>query len=123
QAEKCHVHLLHHGGKGDREGIDTALGSIGIVGKPGTVLDYRPLSKEQGAPRVLSGVKHREGDVVEDLPALVLDFNRERGLTVAGFREDVLLREIGVSLIKAVWDQPGIKQVDALAAVEGRKQT
>jgi AAA domain len=122
QAEGCHVHLLHHGAKGDREGIDTALGTVGIVSKPGTVLDYRPLSKEDGAPRVLKGVKHREGDL-EDLPGLVLDFSWEGGLTVAGYREDVQMRELGIALLRVVWDQPGIRQTDAVAAVEGRKQS
>jgi AAA domain-containing protein len=121
QEHDCHVHLIHHGGKGDREGIDTALGTIGIVGKVGTVLDYRPLSKEDGAPRVLKGVKHREGDV-EDLPGMVLDFAKGTGLTVAGLREDVEARELGVELIKVVWDTPGIKQSDLVAAVEGRKK-
>jgi hypothetical protein len=120
QAEGCHVHLLHHGAKGDREGIDTALGTVGIVSKPGTVLDYRPLSKEDRAPRVLKGVKHREGDI-EDLPGLVLDFDRQHGLTVAGFREDVQARELGVAIIKAVQATPGVRQSEALEAVEGRK--
>jgi hypothetical protein len=121
QAAGCHVHLLHHGAKGDREGLESALGTIGIVSKPGTVLDYRPLSKEDGAPRVLKGVKHREGDI-EDLPGLVLDFSREAGLSVAGYREDVQARELGVQIIKAVQQASGpVRQSEVLELVEGRK--
>jgi hypothetical protein len=120
QARRAHIHLLHHGGKGDREGIDTALGTIGIVSKPGTVLDYRPMSKTDGAPRVLKGIKHREGDP-EDLPAIVLDFDREVGLTVAGYRDDVALREMGVAIVKVVAKAPEIRLADTLDAVEGRK--
>jgi hypothetical protein len=122
QARRAHIHLLHHGGKGDRDGIDAALGTIGIVSKPGTVLDYRPMSKEEGAPRVLKGIKHREGDL-EDLPALVLDFDREGGLRVAGYREEVAVRELGVALIAVVGRSHEIREAEALDEVEGRRSS
>jgi len=109
QGARCHVHLLHHGGKGGPRRIDTALGTIGIVGKVGTVLDYGPLSKRTAAPRG-SRVEASEGDI-EDSARVVLDFDRERGLTVAGFKEDVLLREIGVALVKVGGDQPGLSRL------------
>ncbi len=121
QARRVHIHLLHHGAKGERDGIDAALGTIGIVGKPGTVLDYRLMSaKEPDGPRVLKGVKHREGDL-GDLPPVVLDFDRETGLTVAGYRDDVALRELGTQIIQLVRRTPDIRQSELLEALEGRK--
>jgi hypothetical protein len=122
QSHQAHIHLIHHGAKGAREGIDSPLGTIANVGKPGTVLDYRPMSKEEGSPRVLRCLKHREGDPA-DLPSVVLDFDRNKGLTVAGFREEVSVREMAVTIIRIVVKSPDVKQAEVMAEVEGRKQS
>ena len=106
--------LLHHAGKGDKDGIDSALGTIGIVSKPGTVLDYRPMSNEEGAPRVVKGLKHREGENVRTDGAMSAvwypDMSRTlvRGLTactrsassvpfIRGITTSVSSRSIGCS--------------------------
>ena len=51
----------------------------------------------------------------------MLDFDREAGLTVAGYRDDVALREMGVAIVKVVAKAPDIRLADTLDAVEGRK--
>jgi hypothetical protein len=125
QARHAHLHLIHHGGKGVREGIETALGTVGIVSKPGTILDYRLMrAGDETSPRVLKGVKHREGRPVEmDLPAVVVDFDRERGLTVSGSKDDAAIREIGAAIIQIVAASPNIRQAEVEREVEGRKTT
>jgi hypothetical protein len=125
QARHAHLHLIHHGGKGVREGIDTALGTVGIVSKPGTILDYRLMrAGDETSPRVLKGVKHREGRPVEmDLPAVVVDFDRERGLTVSGSKDDAAIREIGAAIMQIVAASPNIRQAEVEREVEGRKTT
>ncbi len=107
------------------DGLAAVLGSTGIVSKPGTVLIYKRLyPSEVGSPRVLTGQKHREGDLEHDLPATVLNFDTvTKRLSVAGLKEDITLRERGVTIIRVIGQAGGsMPWSEVMEAVEGRRE-
>jgi len=124
QTQRTHVALIHHAGKRvDQASVDAALGSTGIAGKPGTVLNYRLSDpKDDASPRILSCSKHRAGDK-EDLPAVVLHWDRgTKTVAVAGLAAKVALIAIGFTAVREVRRQPGIAQPALLAELPGQKQ-
>jgi hypothetical protein len=131
-----HIHFAHHANKANRDEITGSLGSVGIVSKPGTILSYRKMNAEdEASPRVLKGVKHREGrSVADDLPATVLEIDRTtRRLFPSGTRvevaKEISVRDIGAEMIRIVraamlQNPAGIRQdgdEGLLIATEGRK--
>ena len=123
QNQRTHIALIHHAGKRvDQAGIDAALGSTGITGKPGTVFNYRLSDPEdRQSPRILSCSKHRAGDS-SDLPDVALGWDPEsQTVSIAGLAERLALAAVGIRMIQTVLRQPGITQQALLAEVSGRR--
>lgn len=73
---RCHVMLVHHAGKKDRDDLDSILGSTAIAGTVDTGLIVR----RRGSNRTLSTTQ-REGD---DFPEALLMLDPETGRIDAG---------------------------------------
>jgi hypothetical protein len=90
----AHVHLLHHAGKGVREGIDAILGSTAIAGSVDTVFilrrgdRYRSLSSQQ-----------RYG---VDLEEVVIELDERRRPVAAGNRADLDRDHAGAEIRKVL---------------------
>ncbi len=72
----CHIHALHHNGKGERDGGDALLGSTGFFGAVDALLTM----KRRERVRTLETLQ-RYG---EDMPETVVHMDAETGLVAAG---------------------------------------
>jgi predicted transcriptional regulator len=72
----CHIHALHHNGKGEREGGDALLGSTGFFGAVDALLTM----KRRERVRTLETLQ-RYGN---DMPETVVHMDAESGLVTAG---------------------------------------
>jgi len=126
QDRQVHIALIHHASKLANQGsIDAALGSTGITGKPGTVLNYR-LSDQQDktSTRILSCSKHRSGDMA-DIPDVVLAWDpTTQTVRVGGLHENLMLWNAGISILEALKAHPdGVTQARLLRELDGRRHT
>lgn len=91
----CHIHLVHHLGKGDRIGGDAILGSTALFGAVDTAI----LMKQHGQQRTVETIQ-RYGD---DLPETVITLDGETGrLSAAGELAAVQLEEAAKAVLEAV---------------------
>lgn len=72
----CHIHALHHNGKGERDGGDSLLGSTGFFGAVDSLLTM----KRRERVRTLETLQ-RYG---EDMPETVIHLDTETGIVTAG---------------------------------------
>ena len=109
-----HVCLLHHSKKGESRGIDSALGSIGIVGTVDTIIEINRTEKY----RTISSIQ-RTG---EDLPETVLNFDKETRISsLGGSREQCEVERLGGLILEFLNQQEGAvleKGIDS--GVEGK---
>jgi len=95
---KSHVCLLHHSKKGESKGIDSALGSIGIVGTVDTILEMNRSEKY----RTISSIQ-RSG---EDLEETVLSFDKETRISsLGGNKEQCEIDRLGESILEFLSQQ------------------
>lgn len=106
RALNCHIQLLHHAGKRDREDGDDILGSTGLLGGVDTSIHIKKRDKR----RTLFTIQ-RYGD---DLPETVVILRADGSLEATGSREQVEVDETiplvvdalsqGAQTINEIWD-------------------
>ena len=108
----CHIMLVHHAGKMDREGGDSILGSTAFFGGVDTAMVMR--RKEAG--RTLETTQ-RYG---EDFPETVIGYNTETGsVSAGGTVSDVEERKAKEGILK-VLGEGSMTRPQLLEAVEGK---
>jgi len=110
---QAHLLLVHHGGKGDRTGLDSVLGSTAIAGSVDTVLLLRRTDRH----RLLS-TEQRYGDALEEF---VVAWDSETHQISAGLprvKADAQDAEPGILAFLA--DHPSVTEDTVLEAVDGR---
>jgi AAA domain len=96
---QCHVHALHHNGKGEREAGDALLGSTGFFGAVDTLLTMR----RRDRVRTLQTVQ-RYG---EDIPETVVRLDIETGtVSPDGDMQALLLRERKEAVLESLGGEP-----------------
>ena len=109
----CHIHAVHHNGKGEREGGDALLGSTAFFGAVDTLLTMR----RRGQARTVETVQ-RYG---EDLPETVVHLDPETGvITPGGNVQTLLLEERKSAVLEAVGDE-SLTEGDIKARVGGNQ--
>lgn len=98
RATGCHIHSVHHCGKGEREGGDALLGSTALFGAVDTLL----LMRRREQARTLHTVQ-RYG---EDLPETVAYLDAETGIvTAAGDLVTLQIDERKRAVLEAIGDE------------------
>ena len=109
----CHLLLVHHAGKGERDGGDAILGSTAIFGAVDCALI---LKKRADGQRTLES-NQRYG---QDIPRTVLEFDQETGsLGVGGTVEELEVNSARQAILDAVSD--GERTQEELRSLEGHK--
>jgi putative DNA primase/helicase len=93
-----HLMLLHHAGKGLREGIDTPLGSTSIAGTADTIL----FLKRSRQHRTLSS-QQRYG---VDLEEVIIDLDDRRRPVVAGSHKECERKRVRVEILRTLQSEP-----------------
>lgn len=107
----AHLHLLHHAGKGERDVVDTAIGSTAWAGSVDTIM----LMKRREEVRTLATVQ-RYG---EDLPETVLVMDETGHIDAGGTRKDHDRKQAEKAILDYLEGTPGAEQQQIREAVEG----
>ncbi len=95
----CHIQLLHHAGKRDRDDGDDILGSTGLLGGVDTSVHIKKRDKTR---RTFFTIQ-RYG---EDISETVLTLQADGSLEAAGSREDVETRETVPLILEVLEEGP-----------------
>lgn len=94
----CHIQLLHHAGKRDREDGDDILGSTGLLGGVDTSIHIKKREKR----RTLFTIQ-RYG---QDFPETVITLKEDGSLEATGSREEVEVQETLPCILEALEEGP-----------------
>ncbi|NWF91927.1 MAG: AAA family ATPase [Syntrophaceae bacterium] len=94
----CHIQLIHHAGKKDRQDGDDTLGSTGLLGGVDTSIHIKKRERRRSFFTI-----QRYG---EDVPETVIDLLPDGSLEVAGRREEVEIGETLPLILEALDEGP-----------------
>jgi hypothetical protein len=117
-ARKFGIHLLmlHHDGKGERDGGDAILGSTALFG----AVDCHLQMKKRERGRTLSTIQ-RYG---EDLPETVIELEKETGLIIEkGDLQTAIIEEIKDEVLNNLADSEMLQEADIKERCKGKGGT
>ncbi len=108
-----HVCLIHHSGRGDRNGVDAPMDSTAFAGSVDTIL----VMKRSERMRTLSSIQ-RYGD---DLEEVVLAMDEAGWINAAGTKREHVEAEAREAIKTFLAENPDSGQQAIREAVEGRR--
>ena len=110
----CHIHALHHDGKGERDGGDALLGSTALFG---AVDCHMQMKKRERGRTILTTQRYGE-----DMPETVVELEAETGLIrVQGDLQTVLQADKKAEILSSMSETEELTESDLKERVGGKQ--